>query len=121
MPAITLTVGAALPVPPVLVIVPLGPAIALALLTAAVPVAAAALSVAAQARPGGAAAGGRMRTLWSRLRAGWVTLTGTGAAASVAFGLLVFASVLASLAIPRAGVALAQRRAAAGDRGVAVQ
>ncbi len=47
-----------------------------------------------------------MRTLWSRLRAGWVTLTGTGAAASVAFGLLVFASVLASLAIPRAGVGL---------------
>ncbi len=45
VPAITLTVGAALPVPPVLVIVPLGPAIALALLTAAVPVAAAALSV----------------------------------------------------------------------------
>ena len=42
-----------------------------------------------------------MRTLWRRLRAAWVTLTGTGAAASVAFGLLVFASVLASLAIPR--------------------
>jgi putative ABC transport system permease protein len=42
-----------------------------------------------------------MRTLWPRLRAAWVTLTGTGAAASVAFGLLVFASVLASLAIPR--------------------
>ena len=35
-----------------------------------------------------------------------MTLTGTGAAASVAFGLLVFASVLASLAIPRAGVGL---------------
>jgi putative ABC transport system permease protein len=42
-----------------------------------------------------------MRTLWRRLRAAWVTLTGTGAAASVAFGLLVLASVLASLAIPR--------------------
>jgi putative ABC transport system permease protein len=47
-----------------------------------------------------------MRKLWSRLRAGWVTLTGTGTAASVAFGLLVFASVLASLAIPRESVAL---------------
>ncbi len=47
-----------------------------------------------------------MRTLWLRLRAGWVTLTGTGAAASVAFGLLVFVSVLASLAIPRESVAL---------------
>ena len=42
-----------------------------------------------------------MRTPWRRLRAAWVTLTGTGAATSVAFGLLVFASVLASLAIPR--------------------
>jgi putative ABC transport system permease protein len=41
-----------------------------------------------------------------RLRAGWVTLTGTGAAASVAFGLLVFASVLATLAIPRESVGL---------------
>ena len=48
----------------------------------------------------------RMRTLWLRLRAAWVTLTGTGAAASVAFGLLVFASVLASLAIPRESVGL---------------
>jgi putative ABC transport system permease protein len=47
-----------------------------------------------------------MRTPWSRLRAAWVTLTGTGAAASVAFGLLVFASVLASLAIPRENVEL---------------
>ena len=47
-----------------------------------------------------------MRTLWLRLRACWVTLTGTGAAASVAFGLLVFASVLASLAIPRESVGL---------------
>ena len=47
-----------------------------------------------------------MTRLWSRLRAGWVTLTGSGAVASVAFGLLVFASVLASLAIPREGVAL---------------
>jgi putative ABC transport system permease protein len=48
----------------------------------------------------------RMRTLRLRLRAAWVTLTGTGAAASVAFGLLVFASVLASLAIPRESVGL---------------
>lgn len=47
-----------------------------------------------------------MRTLWRRLRAAWVTLTGTGAAASVAFGLLVFASVLASLAIPRDSTAV---------------
>jgi putative ABC transport system permease protein len=76
-----------------------------------------------------------MRTLWSRLRAAaggpgkfaaaWVTLTGTGAAASVAFGLLVFASVLASLAIPRESVGLSngalQRVIAAsppGDRTV---
>ena len=48
----------------------------------------------------------RLRTLWLRLRAAWVTLTGTGAAASVAFGLLVFASVLASLAIPRESAGL---------------
>jgi putative ABC transport system permease protein len=48
-----------------------------------------------------------MRTLGRRLRAGWVLLTGTGAAASIAFGLLVFASVLASLAIPRESAALA--------------
>jgi len=47
-----------------------------------------------------------MRTLWRRLPAAWVTLTGTAAAASVAFGLLVFVSVLASLAIPRESVAL---------------
>ena len=47
-----------------------------------------------------------MRTLWPRLRAAWMTLTGTGAAASVAFGLLVFASVLASLAIPRESAGL---------------
>jgi putative ABC transport system permease protein len=47
-----------------------------------------------------------MRTLWRRLRAAWMMLTGTGAAASVAFGLLVFASVLASLAIPRESVGL---------------
>ncbi len=47
-----------------------------------------------------------MRTLWRRLRAAWVTLTGTGAAASLAFGLLVFVSVLASLAIPRESVVL---------------
>ena len=45
VPAITLTVDAAAPVPWALVVVPLGPAIALALVTAAVPVAAAALSV----------------------------------------------------------------------------
>jgi len=44
--------------------------------------------------------------MWLRLRAAWVTLTGTGAAASVAFGLLVFASVLASLAIPRESAGL---------------
>jgi putative ABC transport system permease protein len=47
-----------------------------------------------------------MRTPRRRLRAAWVTLTGTGAAASVALGLLVFASVLASLALPRESVAL---------------
>jgi putative ABC transport system permease protein len=68
-----------------------------------------------------------MRTLWRRPRAAWVTLTGTGAAASVAFGLLVFASVLASLAIPRESVGLrneaVQRVIAAsppGDRTVTV-
>ena len=47
-----------------------------------------------------------MRTLWLRLRTAWVTLTGTGAAASVAFGLLVFAALLASLAIPRESAGL---------------
>jgi putative ABC transport system permease protein len=47
-----------------------------------------------------------LRTLGLRLRTGWVTLTGTGAAATVAFGLLVFVAVLASLAIPRESVAL---------------
>jgi putative ABC transport system permease protein len=47
-----------------------------------------------------------MRTLWLRLRTAWVTLTGTGAVASAAFCLLVFASILASLAIPRDSVAL---------------
>ena len=47
-----------------------------------------------------------MRTPWQRPRAAWMTLTGTGAAASVAFGLLVFASVLASLAIPRESTGL---------------
>jgi len=71
-----------------------------------------------------------MRTPWLRLRAAaggpgqfgaaWVTLTGTGAAASVAFGLLVFASVLASLAIPRESVGLSngalQRVVAASPR-----
>lgn len=44
-PAITVTADAAAPVPSALAIVPLGPAVALALVTAAVPVAAAALSV----------------------------------------------------------------------------
>ena len=48
----------------------------------------------------------RLKRMWLRLRAAWVTLTGTGAAASVAFGLLVFASVLASLAIPRESAGL---------------
>jgi putative ABC transport system permease protein len=47
-----------------------------------------------------------LRRLRAALVTGWVTLTGTGAAASVAFGLLVFASVLASLAIPRESVGL---------------
>ncbi len=47
-----------------------------------------------------------MRTVWLRLHAAWVTLTGTGAAAGAAFGLLVFVSVLASLAIPRESVVL---------------
>ncbi len=47
-----------------------------------------------------------MSTLWPRLRAAWMTLTGTGAAASLAFGLLVFVSVLASLAIPRESTSL---------------
>ena len=45
VPAITLTSDAAAPVPSALLILPLGPAIGLALITAAVPVAAAALSV----------------------------------------------------------------------------
>jgi FtsX-like permease family len=45
MPAITLTTDAAPPVPWALAIVPLGPAVALALVTAALPAAAAALSV----------------------------------------------------------------------------
>jgi putative ABC transport system permease protein len=61
----------------------------------------------AEAGENGVAAGGRrMRRLWLQLRAGWVTLTGTGAGATVAFGLLVFVAVLASLAIPRESVAL---------------
>ena len=50
-----------------------------------------------------------MITLWRRQRAAWVTLTGTGAAASAGFALLVFASVLASLAIPRESVGLSTR------------
>jgi ABC-type antimicrobial peptide transport system permease subunit len=45
VPAITLTAGSTAPVPSAMVILPLGPAVALALVTAAVPVAAAALSV----------------------------------------------------------------------------
>ncbi len=70
-----------------------------------------------------------MRTLRLRLRAAaggpgklstaWVTLTGTGAAASVAFGLLVFVSILASLAIPRESAGLstgALQRVIAGSR-----
>ena len=48
----------------------------------------------------------RMRTVRVRLRAAWVTLTGTGAVASAAFGLLVFAAVAASLAIPRESAGL---------------
>jgi len=47
-----------------------------------------------------------MGALWSRTRAAWVTLTGTGTAASAGFGLLVFVSLLASLAIPRESVGL---------------
>ena len=47
-----------------------------------------------------------MRTTWRRLRAAWITLTGTGAAASVALGLLVFVAVLASIAIPRESTGL---------------
>jgi putative ABC transport system permease protein len=43
---------------------------------------------------------------WARLRAAWVWLTGTGAAASIAFGLLVFVSVFACLVIPRANTAV---------------
>jgi putative ABC transport system permease protein len=45
VPAVTLTTDAAAPVPWALVVVPLGPALALAVVTAAAPVAAAALSV----------------------------------------------------------------------------
>jgi ABC-type antimicrobial peptide transport system permease subunit len=45
VPAITLTTDATEPVPPALMILPLGPAVALALVTAAMPAAAAALSV----------------------------------------------------------------------------
>ena len=111
VPAITLTADATAPVPWALVILPLGPAVGPGPRHRGragrrrCPVGP------AQTRPGGAVAGGgrmrtRMRTLWLRLRAAWVTLTGTGAAASVAFGLLVFASVLASLAIPRESVGL---------------
>lgn len=42
----------------------------------------------------------------ARVRAAWVMLTGTGGAASIAFGLLVFASVFACLVIPRENAAL---------------
>jgi putative ABC transport system permease protein len=63
----------------------------------------------------------QVTALRRRLRTGWVTLTGTGATASIAFGLLVFASVLASLAIPRESVGLAtgalQRLIAAAPSG----
>ena len=52
----------------------------------------------------------------NRVRSGWVRLTGMGAAASVAFGLLVFVSVLASLAIPRESAGL---RTAALQREIA--
>jgi len=51
VPAITLTTNAAAPVPSALAIVPLGPAVALALVTAAVPAAAAALTVARRPDP----------------------------------------------------------------------
>ncbi len=51
VPAITLSTGATNPVPPALAVVPLGQAAALALVTAALPVAAAALSVARRPDP----------------------------------------------------------------------
>jgi hypothetical protein len=51
VPAISLTTGAAVPVPSALVTVPLGPAAALAFVTAAVPVAAAALTIARRPDP----------------------------------------------------------------------
>jgi hypothetical protein len=51
VPAITLTTGATAPVPSALAVVPLGPAIVLAFITAAVPVAAAALTVARRPDP----------------------------------------------------------------------
>ncbi len=51
VPAITLTTGATAPIPWALTVVPLGPAVALALITAAVPVAAAALTVARRPDP----------------------------------------------------------------------
>jgi hypothetical protein len=51
VPAITLTTDAAEPFPSALVVVPLGPAVGLALLTAAAPVAAAALSVLRRPEP----------------------------------------------------------------------
>jgi putative ABC transport system permease protein len=43
---------------------------------------------------------------WARVRTAWVMLTGTGAAAGVASGLLVFVSVFACLVIPRENAAL---------------
>jgi FtsX-like permease family len=51
VPSITLAANAASPVPPVLVIIPVGQAVALALIIAAVPVAAAAVSVARRPDP----------------------------------------------------------------------
>jgi hypothetical protein len=51
VPAITLTAGATAPVPSVLVVVPLGPVIGLALVTAAVPALAAALTVSRRPDP----------------------------------------------------------------------
>ena len=73
-----------------------------------------------KAGPGRAVAGGGQMRTPRRLRAAWMTLTGTGAAASVAFGLLAFASVLASLAIP-GEYRLAYQCAPARGRGFAAR
>jgi predicted lysophospholipase L1 biosynthesis ABC-type transport system permease subunit len=51
VPPITLAANATTPVPPVLVVVPLGPAVALAMIIAAVPVLAAAVSIARRPDP----------------------------------------------------------------------